>query len=161
MKKLVMVILALMCFTLQAKENWINLFATEKINEIEETDGAYYFATDGGLLIYDKQTLQLERHFTIENGLPSQKIEDIAIDNEGNVWIGTYDNGIAMRQGSKWIHIETPNYESSHNSKLYCLEFDRFNNLWIGTDAGLFKYVDGVWENVIVEVEDNFVDHTP
>lgn len=161
MKKLVMVILVLMCFTLQAKENWINLFATEKINEIEETDGAYYFATDGGLLIYDKQTWELERHFTIENGLPSQKIEDIAVDNEGKVWIGTYDNGVAMRQGSKWIHIETPNYESSHNSKLYCLEFDRFNNLWIGTDAGLFKYVDGVWENVIVAVEDNFVDHTP
>lgn len=150
MKKLNIIVWLVLSVCMQAQEEWISLIAPEKINEIREIDNKYYCATDGGLMIYDPQTKSLKR-ITLKDGLPSPRIEDIAVDNNGNIWIGTYDNGIAMRIENGWNHIPTPISSWSQNtSKLYCLEFDQFNNLWIGTEEGLFKYVDEEWESILL-----------
>jgi len=146
MKTFTMVVFALTCFTLQAKEDWKYLFATENINKIKEIEGKYYAATDAGLFIVNRRNLNLKHHLTIADGLPSQRIEDIAVDSVGNIWIGTYDNGVAMKQSNGWFHIPIPSHNNSINL-LYCLEFDEFDNLWIGTEGGLFKYVNGEWES--------------
>jgi len=148
MKKLNVIVWLVLSICIQAQDEWMNLIAPEKINKLKEIDGKYYCATDGGLLIFDEQTKSLER-VTLKDGLPSPRIEDIAVDNNGNIWIGTYDNGVAMRLDNGWNHIPTPvNGWTQNTGLLYCLEFDQFNNLWIGTQEGLFKYVDEEWESV-------------
>jgi ligand-binding sensor domain-containing protein len=41
-------------------------------------------------------------HFTTEDGLVDNKICDIKIDSNGNVWFGSYDKGISRFDGETW-----------------------------------------------------------
>ena len=129
---------------LQGQNEWLSIVTPEAINEIKEIDGKYYCATDGGLLIYNPITEAIERIGTAD-GLPSLRIEDIAVDEIGAIWIGTYENGIAVLDDGEWNYIP-PLEENS--SKLYCLEFDVNGVLWVGTQNGTYKIIDDQWHDL-------------
>jgi ligand-binding sensor domain-containing protein len=84
------------------------------------------------------------------SGLPSNNISNIAIDNGGNMWIGT-ENGLAKFDGTNWIIYDTENSELPHNDVL-TLEIDSKDRVWIGTSMGLALF-DG--DNWIVYDESN------
>jgi len=129
---------------LPAQKEWINIIAPEQINEITEIEGRYYCATYGGIVIYDPVTEAIER-INVSDGLPSQKISDITTDASGNIWVATYDKGIAVWEGEEWRLIPAP--ETDFNiTFIYSLEFDDQGFLWTGTERGTFKYVNEEWQ---------------
>ena len=129
---------------LSAQEEWINIISPEQINEIKEIDGKYYCATNGGLVIYDPATEDIQR-YTVKDGLPSQRIEDVTVDQLGLIWIGTYENGIAFLEEDGWQHVPAPPTDLNI-TQIYCIEFDNQGFLWAGTERGTFKYVDEEWQ---------------
>lgn len=131
------------CLGLSAQNQWDNIITPSAINEILEIEGLYYCATDAGLMVYNPDNETFTRS-NISDGLPSQVVEDITIDDQGSIWIGTYDNGIGVMTDEGWERIPAP--ESIENVTLiYCIEFDDEGTLWVGTNAGVFKYINEEW----------------
>lgn len=147
MKKLQIHILfffsATLCF---AQKNWVNLITPQHIHEIVEIDKQLYCASEGGLVVYDQLTQKVERYL-VSDQIPSHRVEDIAQDAAGNIWIGTYDNGLARMTGDGWERLEIEQ-NITNQLKTYCLEFDNNDALWIGTSEGLFKYENNNWTQV-------------
>lgn len=146
MKKLKVQILLLLLFatTLSlAQDNWTNLITPQKIHEIYEIDSKLYCATEGGLVIYNQTTQTVERQL-ITDDIPSHRVEDITQDATNNIWIGTYDNGLARMTDDGWEKLPIEHNFSSAPLN-YCIEYDDNGTLWVGTSSGLFKYENETW----------------
>jgi ligand-binding sensor domain-containing protein len=104
---------------------WVGTYGKPNYN------GVYRQALDGK---WDNWT-------TMNSGLPSNKVNALAIDNGGWVWAGT-DNGLARYAGAAFLPVPNPDL----GSKITAITVDRENNKWIGTDRGLFLLTwDGWW----------------
>ncbi len=49
-------------------------------------------------------------------------------------------------QSDEWKVFNTSNSPLPTNN-IICLNVDKFNNIWVGTDSGLTKISDGQWTN--------------
>jgi sugar lactone lactonase YvrE len=74
--------------------------------------------------------------------LPSNYVNAIAIDGQGNKWIGTWDGGLAKFDGVNWTVYNTSNSGLPDNY-VFAIAIDGQGNKWIGTNSGLVKF-DGV-----------------
>jgi hypothetical protein len=79
---------------------------------------------------------------TSNSGLPDNSVSAIAIDAQGNKWIGTL-GGLAKFDGANWRVYNT--YNSGLPSNIvYAIAIDGQGNKWIGTGAGGLAKFDGV-----------------
>jgi ligand-binding sensor domain-containing protein len=62
----------------------------------------------------------------------SNYVYAIAIDGQGNKWIGTYGGGLAKFDGINWTVYNTANSGLPSNY-VYAIAIDRQGNKWIGT----------------------------
>lgn len=75
----------------------------------------------------------------ITNDFPSNQISDFVFDRKGNLWISSYDNGVAKLSKNSWKVYNLDNYLPTNY--IHTLYFDSLNFLWISTDNnGLVKY---------------------
>ncbi len=81
--------------------------------------------------------------------LPYNGVTSLAIDAQGNIWIGTgifggyTGGGLAMFDGENWMIYNTSNSKLPHND-LPVLNIDSQGSLWIGTDGGGLARFDGI-----------------
>jgi ligand-binding sensor domain-containing protein/signal transduction histidine kinase len=87
-------------------------------------------ATDIGLIIIDNGR---SRTLTTENGLLSNSITALAVDQNNVIWVGTA-NGLIRIQEEKIQTFTTANGITSNAVRT--LFVDKDNILWIGTDGG-------------------------
>ncbi|NNF01820.1 MAG: T9SS type A sorting domain-containing protein [Bacteroidia bacterium] len=145
MKNRILLLLSLVLFSsITIGSEWLNIATPQRINEIAIIGGEYYIASSGGLIVYDPISSTKE-HFFRTDGLPSSNIEDIIVDNDGNLWIGTYDNGVAFLQNDVWVSVYNPLAASANTLFTYCMEFDSDGALWVGTSNGIQKYANNNW----------------
>ncbi len=100
----------------------------------------FWIATDGGLhtinsFINDKLILD---NFTIDNSeIPSNSINSLTADKRGNLWLGTWGDGLAKmywQDGVAKFQNFLPNKKNSVNEAfIICLETDKKGNVWVGT----------------------------
>lgn len=90
-----------------------------------------------GLTKYDNT--QWSIYDTLNSGLPSNSVNDIVLDSEGNKWIATLlwwepgeNGGLAKFDGLNWTVYDTSNSEIPTND-ISCIAIDDFDNKWIGT----------------------------
>ena len=86
---------------------------------------------------------------TLNSGLPTNSINDIAEDSGGNKWIATglpweSNGGLVKFDGSNWTVYDTSNSDLPSNY-ITCIKIDDLDNKWIGTDGGLVKFDDTNW----------------
>lgn len=72
---------------------------------------------------------------TLNSGLPNESVKCIAADQSGNIWVGTYLNGIGVLTPTGWIGYNSDNSGLPHNY-INCIKVDKENNVWAGTDGG-------------------------
>ncbi len=79
------------------------------------------------------------RHYQQEQGLPANCVRDIAQDDRGFMWFAT-DGGLARFDGYEFRHYilecDPPVHDDNYTSALLAANGD----LWVGTDAHLFRY---------------------
>lgn len=142
--------LAILLFStsLFAQANWKQYRSTEKVNDLYDFGDYLWLATNAGLVEMDKNTLEKNWSDNLNSDLPSPEIEAIAIDPNGNPWIGTYDVVIAMHDGAGWTNLIDVNAEfpSTHIDNLFSMTFDDNGVLWIGTNKGVVRYSHPDWE---------------
>ena len=111
-----------------------------------------WLATTRGLNMIDLKTFDPNNpKFTVfhhdpndPNTINGDFLKDIALDKDNNVWGGTYGQGIFKLIMSKRHTIEITRFKNeSYNSNslkndfVQCIEVDKNNTIWIGTQGGL------------------------
>jgi ligand-binding sensor domain-containing protein/serine phosphatase RsbU (regulator of sigma subunit) len=105
-----------------------------KINSIKVGNNFLWVATNGGVLVFNLKTGEKE-HYSTDNGLPHNKINDIFIDSRGIVWIATKSNSLISVNSSK-----THTISGSGELEFTSITEDKNGNLWACT------YGDGIFE---------------
>lgn len=101
-----------------------------------EDDVAIWFCSSDGLFRYDIKTHTAEK-FDVSNGLPDNSTMNIVKDKTGKLWVGTLGGGLSYLKDDKFHKVTLPDNYASNNINF--LQLDGANNLWIGTNFGLYQ----------------------
>lgn len=120
--------------------------------EVDE-EGTIWLGTERrGLVLIesDGTSTRIKR----KNGLSSNFIYRLIRDDDGTMWVATDGNGISLFKDRDFIRydIET---ELDANG-VFALKRTKDNKIWITTENGLSKYVDGTFEHF--NVPTSFLD---
>jgi ligand-binding sensor domain-containing protein len=99
-----------------------------------------WVGTNGGLEKRNASTGELEQVYTNVDGMPSNDVHALLIDEQGGIWIGT-DRGLAQlksddKSNASWAVFHTDNSNLPSNT-VNALLSDTQGGIWIGTSMGL------------------------
>ena len=120
----------------------------EVINDIQVKDDFLWIGTYGGLAKINIETNKITLYNKANAGLPGNDIKTIAIDNSGNIWMGTRSNGIGMFNGEKCIVFNTKNSELPSDTWNTEIAIDKNGNIWNGSLNHLSRFDGTDWWNV-------------
>jgi signal transduction histidine kinase/ligand-binding sensor domain-containing protein len=84
-------------------------------------------------------------HFTRTNGLPSDWVQDLCEDQEGNLWVAT-SGGLAMLKASCLSTLSPPDQWQAR--PILSVDSGSDGSLWVGTEgAGLYRWKDKEWSH--------------
>jgi ligand-binding sensor domain-containing protein len=144
MKQLSIIFLVSLFPLLVLGQQWDDIVASTKVNDILETSSTVFMATNGGVVSVDKQTNAVNQLTKATDGIAGNEVEGIAMDGAGNLWIGTYMMGLAKRTGSTWTAVPYP--ASFPDMLTHSVRVDQNDVVWAGTSKGLVKYDGTNWE---------------
>ena len=122
--------------------NHISATAVEDGNIIWIGTGGY---PGGGLAKFDGTNWTVYNRANTQNGIPSDIISCLDIDQNGIKWIGTDNAGMGSYSESNWFtHYNLGNCPIPSNF-IYSVTIDYNDNKWIGTRNGLAKYDGTNW----------------
>jgi ligand-binding sensor domain-containing protein/serine phosphatase RsbU (regulator of sigma subunit) len=106
------------------------------INAITGDTKNIWIATNGGVMNYNLDD-GTHTHYTTMEGLPHNKIRDIFIDSEGNVWIATRSNGLYCITSKK----EGLRIEARTELEFVSITEDKDSEIWGATNGdGVFHF---------------------
>ncbi len=105
-------------------------------------DNSLWIGTDSGLVKYQNGNWTV---FSTENSsLTSNQVYAIAKDHEGRITIGS-NNQISTMDNGHWTTELLEEKLKANFMHIYCLCYDKSDNLWIGTDNGLILKKNNEW----------------
>jgi len=103
------------------------------INSItEDPSGNIWFGTENGVLKYDGTS------YSSISGCPFTSVYRIRSDGNGKIWVTGYGGGIAVYDGTNWIHYRKEN-SSIPSDGIRTFEIDKDNVIWL-------LYYDELWK---------------
>lgn len=145
----------------QEGENPIPIGVLELQNQLsgirnlkEDSHGNLWLVShNNGFLRFNTKTKEI-KHFKknpLNKTLVSDRTSDVAVDKDGNLWIGTRDKGLLFLE-EEYLDDENPSFEIIQNAPLdnrslnsnliYSLYISKNNLLWIGTIASGINMYD-------------------
>jgi ligand-binding sensor domain-containing protein len=119
------------------------LSSQTEVSCIAQSGEQIYVGTlNDGLLMYDFETGTAVKVAGYNDKTFGKKIHDLAVDKEGNLWIGS-DDGLIKYDGNAFTLYNKKN--SGFTTKTVHVLHYANNVLWIGTKDGLFTYDGSVW----------------
>lgn len=97
----------------------------------EDREGALWFAAAGNLYKLKDNSVGV---LTAADGMPGNRVEVIKQDANGDIWLGTADNGACRLAESRIVCFDTSDGLSSNHIKDILV--DREGTLWLTTDDG-------------------------
>ncbi len=108
-----------------------------------------WVGTSKGISVFDNTNL-LSTNYTRIYTMPApdtlNPIEDIAMDNSGNIWVGVYvdylvtEGGVCAFDGTDWTEYHVS--DGLVGPVIRALTVDSQNNIWIATSTGVSKLSD-------------------
>jgi ligand-binding sensor domain-containing protein len=84
--------------------------------------------------------------FTKNDGLLSDNVISMTIDNRNILWIGT-DDGIAFFDGKKWDSFRVSDLNGHIPANhIYNLAFDQIGKVWLATSDGVLRQTENGWK---------------
>ena len=135
----------------------------------------FYIAKGGGIIVYDDNgTVEnsnddRDRRLTTSpgsGGLPSNRIFSMAMDRDGEIWVGT-DKGVAVFYDTdrvfgidgdaQLVLVEVDGYVEPiiANESVRAIAIDGANRKWFGTQSGVFVYSADGSEQIAHYTEEN------
>lgn len=113
----------------------INIKEHEFTDAIRDYEGSLWISSTNGLFHSNGNSLRVIGE---KNGLLNDNIRCLKEDREGNIWIGTFSAGITKIIST---HVLSFNQgDGQRFSVVNCIVESPDNEMFIGTDAGVFKY---------------------
>ncbi len=100
-----------------------------------------------GLLLVGiaKLPAELWENFTTENSeLPSNQITALAVDNNGEIWIGS-ESGLSHYRNGNWTLYNTANSDLPSDIIHDIAIHPQTNHIWVGTNNGLARFTRQSW----------------
>ena len=121
----------------------LRTFGSERHAVMEAIDNSWQRSGHGPPADYPRHRYSLTR-WTVEDGLPDNKVWDVLRDKDGYLWIAT-DGGLARFDGERLapISLEKSGAVDSLKPPVEVLHEDSEGHLWIGLRGGLAMYDDG------------------
>ncbi len=141
---------------------------------VDRADMVWVGMEKGGIARFDGETWRV---YTKADGLPSDWIYGLYVDNENYVWAATY-NGVAKFDGNRWNTIYNVENGSLVNDRVHVITMDTKKNIWIGyieNGVSVYHPSSKTWEhfsavegglsgnkirNIVVEQEANTGENT-
>ena len=102
-----------------------------------------WLGTTKGLSSFDGTTWTT--YNTSNSGLPSNIIKTVAIEENGTMWLGTWDDdGLIKFDGANWTIYNTSN-SNIPDDKVNVIIVDENQTKWIGTSLGLAQFDGSNW----------------
>jgi ligand-binding sensor domain-containing protein len=118
-----------------AKAQWKTYTNTNYINNIVGDSISIYCATLGGFTIFSRSDSKFITTYTNVDGLPNNRIQSLAFDGLGNIWLGTYCGLAFFAPSNEKISIYP--YEEISQNIINCLNRSG-DTVLIGTQNGLY-----------------------
>jgi signal transduction histidine kinase/ligand-binding sensor domain-containing protein/CheY-like chemotaxis protein len=95
------------------------------------------------------------QQFTIEDGLPSDRIQGLTHDHQGRIWLATF-RGIAMFDGSRFQNVKvTADFPDHRFEDVFC---DSKGTIWFASwGSGVFGFDGNVWTQL--DEDDGLADN--
>ena len=107
-------------------------------------------ATYGSLVRWDKRDGSYIQ-FTTKNGLVSNNVTDLALSDDGKLWIAT-TQGVNVYDGQGFTTL-TPENSGLMNSRVFSVAQSDEGVLWFGTEDGISKFDGNSWESYPLNVK--------
>ena len=139
---------------------WKSFQSPQQINDLADNGNELLLATDAGLVVLNKTTLEKEYFNTSNSNLPSDHIQAITRSPSGQFWIGTYDVILARFDGNNFTDITIPGGPGtvSEDTKLYDLEVAPNGDFWVGTTIGAMHRQGQNWTIYDASILNNIFD---
>ena len=113
---------------------------------LEDKHKRLWVGTDAGLYLFDEKNKQLQPFSDGDvNGLNNVRIRSLFMDRSGNIWVGTYGNGLNLidHQTMAITNFSYDKHDSLSLSNNYVRTIweDKSGTIWVGTSGGLNKFL--------------------
>ncbi len=88
-------------------------------------------------------TLDMDQYVYPKYALPKTLVETMIFDNQGNLWVGTYGDGIRCWDGHRWKNF--PPLETVGGLRVDQAFKDRDGKLWFATENGISCFDGANW----------------
>ena len=104
-----------------------------------------WLGTTNGLYRVSLKSKQDNKQYTTSNSkLPSNRINDIHVGNDNQIWIGTEEGLMTIKNG-KWInHLRKVNISAIEEHE---------GELMAAGDGGLWRFKDAIWDELALPME--------
>lgn len=120
--------------------NAIPAFKNSKVGDITVDDYGYLWAcTNNGLVRYHISN-QVYEILTVQDGLPSNRMVDLFFDNEGSLWVSSYEAGLIRLKTSRITTLNTKSGLSSNKVNIIGINEGKH---YIGNQNGTVDVFDG------------------
>ncbi len=124
---------------------WKTYIDSTGVTSLQIENNIIRASTTKGLIKLNNTGIILNIYNTTNSGLPNDNLQAIAIDANGNKWVGTYLGGLVKFDGTNWTVFDTSN-SGLPNNAITSIFIDRYDNKWIGTlGGGMAKFDDTKW----------------
>jgi photosystem II stability/assembly factor-like uncharacterized protein len=127
----------------QAAPRFLALGTSSRVLVIRIIGQNAFVGTDAGLVVMPLDTFTggtgSPQEFTTEHGLPSNRVQSVAQDNDGAIWVGT-DKGAAKFFSDHSVRFDAA--AGLPNSNIHSITVDGSNRKYLGTGAGIVV-IDG------------------
>ncbi|MFN8286932.1 MAG: two-component regulator propeller domain-containing protein [Chitinophagales bacterium] len=135
---------ALLAFALVGfSANWVNFSNFMEVTSLTTRNGnELWVSGKGGLVMYNTATGDKTFFTKGDDQLPSLAVERVeASPLNANIWIGTYDNGLAFLSNGHWTHVPFPDKKAM----LYEMKIAGDGTIWASTNVALYRYQNSVF----------------
>ena len=114
-------------------DNW-EFYARIYFTDIEEVNVKIYLATSVScLLIYDNITGEFSQLTKVNSDIHSVYTTCLLSDTKNRLWVGTKDNGVAMRDKDNWMIYDTLSAPVFKNCKVLKIKEEPNGSIWFFT----------------------------
>lgn len=116
----------------------------DKVSSMNYKDGYLWIGTvNSGLIKMNTHTKEIEKHYyknSLENSLPDNTINNICIDERGDIWLATFDGIVKIQEDeNKIVTYQNNKYDTNSliNNDVNFIMEDNTGLLWIATYIGV------------------------
>ena len=135
--------------------NWKNFSNYMQPTCIASRGNEIWISDKSGLVMYDNSNGTKTYFRKSPTELPSLTVERVVVNPlTTDIWIGTYDNGLAMLHNNTWTHIPFP----ASDALLYEMKIAPDGSVWAATTQGRYRYQNGSFTNFLTGFSNSFWD---